>query len=64
MPLYGCVRKIWVEPFWDGEDDRFEVSSLSDLDKLENIQEIEGLNEQLVESFSPIIESKNITVIK
>ncbi|MFS6537625.1 hypothetical protein V6D52_09935 [Idiomarina loihiensis] len=63
---YDASREIYSQlvPFWDGEDDRFEVSSLSDLDKLENIQEIEGLNEQLVESFSPIIESKNITVIK
>lgn len=63
---YDSSREIYGQlvPFWDGEDDRFEVSSLSDLDKLENIQKIEGFNEQLVESFSPIIESKNITVIK
>ncbi|MCP1340536.1 hypothetical protein NJR55_13195 [Idiomarina sp. M1R2S28] len=63
---YDASREIYSQlvPFWDGEDDRFEVSSLSDLDKFENIQEIEGFNEQLVESFSPIIESKNITVIK
>ncbi|WP_417441085.1 DUF6892 domain-containing protein [Idiomarina sp.] len=63
---YDASREIYGQlvPFWDGEDDRFEVSSLSDLDKLENIQKIEGFNEQLVESFSPVIESKNITVIK
>lgn len=63
---YDASREIYGQlvPFWDGEDDRFEVSSLSDLDKLENIQEIEGFSEQLVESFSPVIESKNITVIK
>ena len=63
---YDASREIYGQlvPFWDGEDDRFGVSSLSDLDKLENIQKIEGFNERLVESFSPVIESKNITVIK
>jgi len=63
---YDASREIYGQlvPFWDGEDDRFEVSSLRDLDKLKNLQSIEGFSEPLVESFSSIIDSKNITVIK
>ncbi|RUO34808.1 DUF6892 domain-containing protein [Aliidiomarina soli] len=59
---YDPARDIYHQlvPFWDGEDDRFAASSLADLAKLENIREIEGFDEHLLNTWSDLIHSKGI----
>ncbi|MCO1336473.1 hypothetical protein MO867_19255 [Microbulbifer sp. OS29] len=47
-------------PYWCGEDDIFEVSSLMDLNKLKNLKSIEGVNESVVDAYSSILDSKGV----
>ncbi len=51
-------------PYWDGEEDIFEVSSLKDLSKLHNVKKIQGFNQSLVDSISSILVGREIKVLK
>ncbi|WP_445363542.1 DUF6892 domain-containing protein [Microbulbifer sp. ANSA003] len=61
---YDASDEIYgnLSPFWDGEDDIFEANSLSDLEKLNNLESIDGFNEKLVDQFSSLLEKHNIQV--
>ncbi|WP_444944722.1 DUF6892 domain-containing protein [Microbulbifer sp. ZKSA006] len=61
---YDASEEIYgnLSPFWDGEDDIFEASSLSDLDKLNNLESIGEFSEKLVSEFSSLLENNNIQV--
>lgn len=61
---YYAAREIYgnLVPFWNGEDEVFEVNSLKDVNKFKNLQKIGGINKKLISSSKSLLEFRDIKI--